>query len=391
MGVTLPLKVSIENFKSVEKLEFELGDLTILVGPPASGKSNILDAIAIVGYLHRFKLLDKEYGNNASNLESLPIIGRFVDVPQLARYNDITRPIRIQVLGDTKLDFNLSYVSGGLRVLMNEKQVPWDLKSYRSDPMNEVQSVVKTLPPFEARLYGFDRYGLAVSSCLQPHPCGFHIRLSQLSQARPTPTSILSEFGWNAPNILRMHRDIVDKVDDVLERYIGSKVTVVVRRTGEVLILDYRNEVDAVGVSEAIYRLLYNLLTIKSSLYYAKIYGLEKKLIIMLEEPEAHIFPYFLELLVEYIGKAINIVNIVITTHNPLFTSLLCDRVKNVKVYYVYRGLEGSTSMRELDIKKLADEVLTIEDILLMRPNEVLEKYTVEASEAVKSGGSSTS
>jgi hypothetical protein len=195
MGVTLPLKVSIENFKSVEKLEFELGDLTILVGPPASGKSNILDAIAIVGYLHRFKLLDKEYGNNASNLESLPIIGRFVDVPQLARYNDITRPIRIQVLGDTKLDFNLSYVSGGLRVLMNEKQVPWDLKFYRSDPMNEVQSVVKTLPPFEARLYGFDRYGLAVSSCLQPHPCGFHIRLSQLSQARPTPTSILSEFG----------------------------------------------------------------------------------------------------------------------------------------------------------------------------------------------------
>jgi hypothetical protein len=47
--------------------------------------------------------------------------------------------------------------------------------------------------------------------------------------------------------------------------------------------------------------------------------------------------------------------------------------------------------MRELDIKKLADEVLTIEDILLMRPNEVLEKYTVEVSEAVKSGGSSTS
>jgi energy-coupling factor transporter ATP-binding protein EcfA2 len=391
MGVTLSLKVSIENFKSMEKLEFELGDLTILVGPPASGKSNILDAIAIVGYLHRFKLLDKEYGNNALNLESLPIIGRFVDVPQLARYNDITRPIRIQVLGDTKLDFNLSYVSGGLRVLMSEKQVPWDLKFYRSDPMDEVQSVVKTLPLFEARLYGFDRYGLAVSSCLQPHPCGFHIRLSQLSQARPTPTSILSEFGWNAPNILRMHRDIVDEVDEVLEKYIGSKITVVVRKTGEVLILDYRNEVDAVGVSEAIYRLLYNLLAIKSSLYYAKIYGLEKKLVVMLEEPEAHIFPYFLELLVEYIGKAINIVNIVITTHNPLFTSLLCDRVKNVRVYYVYRGSGGSTSMRELDIKKLADEVLTIEDILLMRPNEVLEKYTVEVSEAVKSGGSSTS
>jgi hypothetical protein len=73
------------------------------------------------------------------------------------------------------------------------------------------------------------------------------------------------------------------------------------------------------------------------------------------------------------------------------FTSLLCDKVENVKVYYVYRGSGGSTSMKELDIKKLADEFLTIEDILLMRPNEVLERYTVEVSEAVKSGGSSTS
>ena len=58
---SIALRVELENFKSIRKMGLELGDLTILVGPPAAGKSNILDALAIIGYLHRFKVLDREY------------------------------------------------------------------------------------------------------------------------------------------------------------------------------------------------------------------------------------------------------------------------------------------------------------------------------------------
>jgi hypothetical protein len=377
----MPLKLLIENFKSVERLELGLDDLTVLIGPPASGKSNILDAIAVVGYFHRFKVLDREYGNSASNLEPLTMIGRFADIPQLARYSDISRPVRICISGDVNIDFSISYVSGAPRISINEKQAPWDLKTLRSDSMGEVQSFVKTLPPLESRLYGFDRYGLGIQTCAQPHPCGLQYRLAQLQYARSYPVSILSDFGWNAPHMVRMHRDVINEVDDAIERYIGAKIEVVARRTGEVLILDYRHEVESQSVSESIYRTLYSLLAIKSSVYYAKLYGLEKKLIVMLEEPEAHVFPYLLELLVEYIARAVNVVNIVITTHNPFFVSRLCDKVKNAKVYYVHRVLSGTTSVKELDFRKLSEEVLTIEDVLLMKPSDVLEKYVVEASE----------
>jgi hypothetical protein len=381
----MPLKLLVENFKSVERLELGLDDLTILIGPPASGKSNILDAIAVVGYFHRFKVLDREYGNSASNLEPLTMIGRFTDIPQLARYSDISRPVRTCVSGDVNIDLSISYVSGALRISINEKQAPWDLKTLRSDPMGEVQSFVKTLPLLESRLYGFDRYGLGIQTCAQqpPHdlPCGLQRRLAQLQYARPHPVSILSDFGWNAPHIVRMHRDVINEVDDAIERYIGAKIEVVARRTGEVLILDYRYEVESQSVSESIYRTLYSLLALKSSVYYAKLYGLEKKLIVMLEEPEAHVFPYLLELLVEYIARAVNVVNIVITTHNPFFVSRLCDKVKNAKVYYVHRDLSGATSVKELDFRKLSEEVLTIEDVLLMKPSDVLEKYVIEASE----------
>jgi predicted ATPase len=166
---------------------------------------------------------------------------------------------------------------------------------------------------------------------------------------------------------------------------------VVARRTGEVLILDYRYKVESQSVSESIYRTLYSLLALKSSVYYAKLYGLEKKLIVMLEEPEAHVFPYLLELLVEYIARAVNVVNIVITTHNPFFVSRLCDKVKNAKVYYVHRDLSGATSVKELDFRKLSEEVLTIEDVLLMKPSDVLEKYVIEASEGEAVGKKSSS
>jgi hypothetical protein len=41
-------KIKIGNFKSIEKLELELAPLTIFVGPNASGKSNVLESIAIL-------------------------------------------------------------------------------------------------------------------------------------------------------------------------------------------------------------------------------------------------------------------------------------------------------------------------------------------------------
>jgi predicted ATPase len=62
-------KIKIENFKSIKKLDLELAPLTIFVGPNASGKSNVLEAIAILaqtpklpGNITRSLLGSLEYG-----------------------------------------------------------------------------------------------------------------------------------------------------------------------------------------------------------------------------------------------------------------------------------------------------------------------------------------
>jgi hypothetical protein len=370
----LTLSVEIEWFKSVESVEFELGDLTVLLGPPAAGKSNVLDALSIAGYLHRFRLLDREYENNAANLEPLTLLARFNDIPQLFRYSDLSRPVRIRISGDVTLNYEISFTSGSLRIAVNEKPLSWDLRTLRSDPMSELQSFTKQLPVLETRLYGFDRYGLASGTCMTPHPCGLHIRLSTLLYVRNTPISLLSEIGWNAPFILKRH-PIHREINEVLEDYIGEKVEVKLRRSGEALIYDYDTEVDATGVSESIYRVLYTLLALKSSHYYVKIYGLEKKYIALLEEPEAHVFPFFLDLVANAIREVVGDMYVLVTTHNPLFASMLSDRVKNTKIFYVYRCPGGSTCISELDIGKMAEDLVGFEDILLKPPPEILEKY----------------
>jgi hypothetical protein len=55
--------------------------------------------------------------------------------------------------------------------------------------------------------------------------------------------------------------------------------------------------------------------------------------------------------------------------------------VKNVKVFYVYRCLGGSACIREIDVGKMAENLVGFENILFKPPFEFLEKYIVSSKE----------
>jgi hypothetical protein len=380
----MALRVEIENFKSIRKVVLELDDLTILIGPPAAGKSNILDALAIIGYLHRFKFLDREYKNSAANLEPLSLSARFRELYQLFRNHELTNTVKMMVSGEVNLSYEISYTGGAARVMIDGKQLPWDLKNLRADPMSELKNFVGTMPSFESRLYGFDRYYLMTEVGIYP-PRALHTQLQSPSTAKDTPSSILSEVAWNAPHIIRKCGGSINEINEVLKEHLDEKVELKVRKTGEALIFDNDFEMDIVGVSDTVFRVLYTLLALDSSKFYVKYYGLEKRFVALLEEPEAHVFPYFLNILADHISEVVDNIYVVVTTHNPIFVSQLCDRVKKAKTYYVYRSADGSTSAKELAVGKMAGELATVEDILLQPPSEVVKRYVVEVAEGVES------
>jgi len=48
------MEVFISHYKSIEKAQMKLGRITVLLGPPAAGKSNLREAIALATYFDRY-------------------------------------------------------------------------------------------------------------------------------------------------------------------------------------------------------------------------------------------------------------------------------------------------------------------------------------------------
>jgi predicted ATPase len=198
-------------------------------------------------------------------------------------------------------------------------------------------------------LYSYDRYGLGVQSC-STTLCGFGYIASNAVYAEQYPVYILSDLDQNAMYILLRSPRVVSDINREFAEGFNEKVEMHVLRSGEARIFDKEYEIPYDTLSDGILRALYILLALSSAINYAKVHELEKRLVILLEEPEAHAFPFLLRLLINYIKKALQKVYIVISTHNPSLPTALRDEVKNFKAYYVYRDENGYTNIAELNM-----------------------------------------
>jgi predicted ATPase len=371
-------RIKIQNFKSIENLDMELAPVTLLIGPPACGKSNILEALTFAGYMSRLNVLDKEYGNVGTNLEPPQQILRFSSHEQFFKNYDLTRRVSVEIVGNkVKNVIELYYEKGQPRLKVNNILIPWVLSGLPGDPMtaarNELKKAESVSPLIEAKLYGFDRYGLNMS---------FH---SYVKTGSAYPQNILSELGRNAMRIMRIVQDVIIDINNTIVSELDLKTEFQVLRSGAITLFDHYYEVDPVLSSDTLFRVLYYLSALRSSLNYVKIHGLEKRLLILLEEPEAHSFPYFFDMLVKAVERVSEIAYVILTTHNSMLVSKLWEGVKNLKTYYVYRDSYGGTKSIKLDVSKLAKDLSLPDEIMLMPVKEVVERYSVRL-EKVEAG-----
>jgi len=346
------MRVKVKNFKSVGEVELTLSPVTIFVGPPGGGKSNIMEAIAFAGYFARFV-------RNTHGSEKLA---------QLLRCHSY-RPSCLMPYGNAELQLlveldsetgsrTLVTLDGESQLSVNGLKLPW--------PPRDVSEQLKGLEnAVEARLYGYDRYSLA----------SFDTRSLAWQMAgdlgQPFPKSVLSENGANIKSITWATRKVAADLNALLEE-VGIEVKVL--QTGALAFFDHNYQVNPFVVPDSLYRAVYYLTAMLSSAEYGKAYG---NYVAILEAPDAKMPANFYKLLADYIASASESVYVVVEAHNPLFVSALWDRAKGAKTYYVARGKDGLTSVWEIDVGKLAKEVLTAEDLFYMRPQEVVMNFAI--------------
>ena len=329
------MNVVVRNFKSVREAKVRLGRVSVFIGPAASGKSNILEALALATYFDRRALYDC--------VEPLHRLLRAESAADLFTFFDASGAVEISIAA-----------AGWSRRLRIER----GLIEVDGLPAAEYSAEAAVL----GRFYGFDRFREdvvgAVAGRIDGQSCG-------------APRDLLRDDGRNIGAVAGRQLEAIRDVNAVLREF--SRVEV--KLLGDRIAL-FDGGVEVKTASDSVCRALYYLIGLSSTVYFAKVSGLEDRTLVLLEEPETH--PQFLSLLVKYIAKLSEVGYVVVSTHSPLLISLLRDRV-DAALYYVYRGESGLTEAAELDKDRMARELVTSLDLLLMKPREAL-RYAVDVS-----------
>ena len=359
------MEVFISHYKSIEKAQMKLGKVTVLLGPPAAGKSNVLEAIALATYFDRYAFyVDRE---------PLSRLVRTDDVSDLFTFYDLTKTVEINISTDEWRRSLRIYFQKGLRLELNDAKVSIEgypqvfdrslyLFSYSGLEYRVNPYEIKKLPDtfgekIVTRLYGFDRFKDDIINSMIK---GVGVE---------APQGLLREDGKNFGLVAKKQPEVISDINAELAEL--SRVEVKLLEDGRVVVFDNHIAMKPSAISDSVFRILYILVGLSSATFFTKLHGLEGRTIVLLEEPEGQLFPQFFNLLVKYIAKFSEVGYVVITTHNPILVSLLRDKL-NVTLYYVYRGDGGLTEVAELDKDKLAEELVTSADILFMKPREVL-------------------
>ena len=351
--------IEIRNYKSVGDVKMRLGRVTVLIGPAASGKSNILEALALATYFDRYALYD--------GVEPLHKLIRTEEVDDLFTFHDLTRAVEISLNASEWNKRLRLYFQKGLRLEVNNEQLPvvesptqrhgnrlcLRGKKYYCLHTEGIKNLLEAVGDrVLGRFYGFDRF-----------------RGDVISGGRVgTPRDLLREDGMNIHVAAGRQLEVIRDINAELQEF--GRIEVKLLREGVVL-FDNDVEMKPSAASDSIYRVFYYLIGLASTVYFVKTNGLEGRTSALLEEPEAQIFPRFFNLLVKYVATLSEVGYVVISTHSPVLVSMLRDKV-DVTLYYVYRGERGLTEVAELDKDKLARELVTSLDLLFMKPREAL-------------------
>lgn len=299
-------EVEIEHFKSIRYLRLEARRVNVFIGPPNTGKSNILEALGV------FSL---PYTNG--DLRSLV---RCTAADDLFYNHDTEHPIRVRADAD---EWQLRFNSSGF------------------PPFSLTFSTAYRGVRLEYR-YGYDARmeGGTVSAPALDFPICFY-RFAPVERFPfNEPAFLRPPAGENMLYLLLTRKSLRERVVEIFREYELRPVLkpqegrIEVQREVDGVIIAHPYEV----VSETLRRLIFHLVAMETHAGAALIF----------EEPEAHAFPYHTQHLAERIAlDARN--QYFLSTHNPYFLLSILEKARREEVaVFLTAWRKGETRVRPL-------------------------------------------
>ncbi len=287
-------KLSVSNFKSVRQLDIECKKVNLFIGEPNTGKSNILEALALMSWC----------GRPAQNLGDYV---RFQSVQNLFYDQLVDREIRMsltQPAGNPDVTLYVRFVNDH-----------FELRS-------QLTSGPRAMIDYQGRFTG----GGA-------HPQTGDVKFFRFknlpSYTDPTPGGLKPPDGVNLFSVVFGSESLRDTMKEFFRKY-GLRL---VLRPQERL-FELQKQTD-----DLVFSLPYSLAsdTLRRIIFYTVAIASNKDSVLVFEEPESNAFPYY----TKYLGERIALDQtnqFFIATHNPYLLSAVIEKARkeDVQVFITY-------------------------------------------------------
>jgi len=270
-------QIEIKSFKSIGSIKIKCNRINIFIGPPNTGKSNILEALAYLSYYLGPKT------NDAINLDNFVRLNHSSD---LFYDNEVSQPINIKF---DDFSLKIRYKDTLQNELFNKDQ--------KIDPVNYKGPSIKYYKFIERELFQstFSDY-------------------------------LLPSDGKNLFFILLTHKHFRELISDILKPFnlsLGLRKTeykIEISKTIDGITISYPYKT----ISDTLKRLIFHIIAMETN----------SNSVIVFEEPEVHAFPYYTKFFAEKVALDKNSKNqYFFSTHNPYFLIPLLQKTKEVNVY----------------------------------------------------------
>ncbi|WP_322799126.1 AAA family ATPase [Thermoflexus sp.] len=318
--------LEIRNFKSIKELRIDCRRVNLFIGPPNTGKSNLLEALG---------------GFSLPYTHDLKSVIRCETVSNLFYNEDIDNTIQINA-GDYK--WTLKFI-GESNIFNLTVQGPAMEFSYR---------------------YSFDgTFQIGSGTFVFPSPFRFYrfrplnsFPLRELDFLRPVAGENLMHLLLTRKLLRQLAADLLHKYDlrIVLKPQEGK---IEIQREADGVIIAHPYTV----LSDTLQRLIFHLIAIESN----------RAAILILEEPETHAFPFHTKYLAERIAMDSSN-QYFISTHNPYFLLSILEKAsqQDIRVFLTY-WKDAQTRVRTLGEAEI-EELIDIGSDLFFNLERLLER-----------------